>query len=349
MRVVLLLSLASIAAAYQYIEGEVTWNIDRLDETKPVWPNWNKDLADYDPFDTGAGTVVYIVGTGIHNVHNNFGPGLIRQSVTYDFDPDNVPQGQDTDGRGTMLSGVVGGSYTGAAAGVELSTVRVTADPSYQNLNGTYLIEGMQAIVDDYINRKTLNPTNYLRGVALGGMWFDVATLDPALLDVVENLVDEMVANDLVVVVNVGMGNQTNCTNFTPGRMYETEGIIAVGGVDRLDYKSPLSNYGECAELWAPMEDIWSSSIDFNDTARVDYYATSEPDISYASAHVAGVTAIVRGHCPDAPNNVIAAIVRNMAIENGGTALMPGTDEELGPVVRVPTTKEVDYIPACSL
>ncbi|XP_006812441.1 alkaline serine exoprotease A-like [Saccoglossus kowalevskii] len=341
MRLVILITLATVATAYEFVEGEVTWNLDRIDQSKAVWPKWNPEVAEYDPIGTGTGSVVYILSTGIQGTHNNFGPGIVRQTVIYDFDPNNVPSGSDTDGRGTALTGVIGGLYTGVATDIEIATVRVSADPASANI--TYVLEGMQAVLDDYVMRKTANPTNYQRGVAIGSVSLDVS-VDPAGAAALEDLVAQMVAEDLVIIGSVGESFQADCMNLTPARLYADNSIIIAGGIDGLDYKDPVSNAGECAEVWGPMQEIWSSAIDPNDNSRVDYYALTDHRLIFATAHVAGVAAVIRSYCPNTPSNLVGTMVIEYALANGGTALMPGTEEELGPVIRIATSKET---PVC--
>ncbi|XP_006815955.1 alkaline serine exoprotease A-like [Saccoglossus kowalevskii] len=338
MRLVILITLATVATAYGFVEDQtVTWNLDRIDQAKAAWPNWNSQNANYDPISTGAGSVVYILSTGIQGSHNNFGPGTIRQNIIYDFDSNNMPQGADTHGRGTALAGVVGGSYTGVAIDIEIAIVRIAADPTSANI--THVLQGMQAILDDYKFRKQYNPTNYLRGVALGSVSLDVRT-NPADADDIENLMLQLVAEDLVVIGGVGDDDKVDCLDLTPARLYTDNSIIIAGGTNMLDYKDNASNVGECAEVWGPMEEILSSAIYPNDTDRVDYYTFADHTLAFGLAHVAGVAAIIRGRCPDTPNYLVGPMVIEYALENGGTALMPDTDGELGPIIRVASKGE---------
>ena len=113
-------------------QSNAPWNLDRVDQRDLPWNN------SYDYAGTGAGVHVYIIDTGIRTTHVDFGG---RASVAYD----NVGDGQngnDCNGHGTHVAGIVGGTTWGVAKQVLLHAVRVLP------CSGSGLLSSVMAGVD---------------------------------------------------------------------------------------------------------------------------------------------------------------------------------------------------------
>ena len=96
-------------------QDNAPWNLDRVDQRNLPWD------SRYEYTSTGTGVHVYIIDTGIRTTHTDFGG---RASVAYD----NVGDGQngnDCNGHGTHVAGIVGGTNWGVAKQALLHAVRV--------------------------------------------------------------------------------------------------------------------------------------------------------------------------------------------------------------------------------
>ena len=91
------------------------WNLDRIDQRALPWNSI------YNYAGSGAGVHVYILDTGIRTTHQEFGG---RASVGYDAIGDGQ-NGNDCNGHGTHVAGIVGGSTWGVAKQAYLHAVRV--------------------------------------------------------------------------------------------------------------------------------------------------------------------------------------------------------------------------------
>jgi subtilisin family serine protease len=81
------------------------WHLDRIDQRALPWD------TTYNYSSSGAGVHVYILDTGIRVTHQEFGG---RASVANDFVGDGQ-NGNDCNGHGTHVAGLVGGSTWGVA------------------------------------------------------------------------------------------------------------------------------------------------------------------------------------------------------------------------------------------
>src|SRR5690348_15490554 len=102
--------------------GVPAWGLDRIDQHDlPLSTTYN-----YSNANTGAGVNVYVVDSGIKTTHTEFHKPTGGWRVVNDVDFVNDGQiGNDCNGHGTFIAGVIGGNTLGVARGATLHNVRV--------------------------------------------------------------------------------------------------------------------------------------------------------------------------------------------------------------------------------
>ncbi|GAA1275465.1 S8 family peptidase [Saccharothrix xinjiangensis] len=253
-----------------------SWGLDRIDQRSLPLD------AEYHHANTAADVRAYVFGTGIRYTHQEFDgaavPGL-------DAIGGVTPPGNDCNGHGTHMAGIVGGRTTGVAKDVTLVSVRVLDCQG----SGSYsrIIQGI-----DWVTRDAA--AGGRRAVALmtpGG---------PKHQAFNDAITASIRANVHYSVVS-GSSNTDAC-GFSPG---STPLATTVGATDSNDNKAGFSNQGGCIDVWAPGVNI-TSAWGTSDTA----YSTISG--SAASAHAAGAAALWRHRFPgDSAVQVASALTAN--------------------------------------
>jgi len=210
----------------------------------------------------GTGVKVAILDTGIDLDH----PDLkVAGHVSF---VNGIASGDDTDGHGTMMAGVIaaldnGIGVTGVAPEVELYAVKVMQGGSFQ---WSDVMKGI-----DWC---------WKNGIQVVNMSFGDANEPPPP---VYNCIRRAYERGLVLVA--GAGNQGNLgladSIVYPARCYE---VIAVGGTDATGTRVADSSTGPALEMAAPGANIYTTTI-----GSYGYGGGT----SLASAHVAGVAALL--------------------------------------------------------
>ncbi|MBW4721230.1 S8 family peptidase [Saccharothrix obliqua] len=262
-------------------QNNPTWGLDRIDQKnlpldkKYTYPN------------TAPNVTAYVVDTGIHKAHNDFGG---RAVDGYDF-IDNDSVAQDCNGHGTHVAGTIGSNTYGVAKGVKLVGVRV--------LNCQGQGEWSQVIAGiDWVAKNAVKPA--VANMSLGG------GADSS----VDNAVKRAVASGVTFAVAAGNDNKDAC-GTSPARTPEA---ITVNATDSGDTRSTFSNYGSCTDIFAPGTNITST---WNNGG-----ANTISGTSMATPHVAGVAALYLSGKPSAsPAEVGKALVDNTS---NGVVRNPG-------------------------
>ncbi|KAB8338747.1 hypothetical protein FH972_021692 [Carpinus fangiana] len=226
----------------------------------------------------GLYTTIYVVDTGIHINHADFG-GRAYKGANYA--PDNVLAGhpprsdEDYNGHGTSVAGLAAGFRYGAAKRALVVDVRIFND----NGSTSYAdeIAGIDWAVNDASRRNTIRSS--VMNLSFGG--FDVGTAD-ALSSAVRSAVNSG------LFTTVASGNdRINAAYFTPANVAEA---CTIGGTDANDNEYYYSNYGNLVDLWAPGSNITAPAAT-SDFAVKQVYGTS-----FAAPLVAGVAAIFKSY-----------------------------------------------------
>ncbi|MEV7167256.1 S8 family serine peptidase [Streptomyces microflavus] len=245
--------------------------------TQPNPPSWGLDRADqrnlpvdrsYTYATDASNVTAYVVDSGIRLSHQDFGG---RAVSGYDF-IDNDSDASDCFGHGTHVAGTVGGSSHGIAKGVKLVSVRVL---NCQGTSGSSWAPVLAGI--DWVTRNAKKPA--VANMSIGG----------GKTQSVNDALTASISSGLTWVVAAGNNNADSCS-YSPA---STPSAITVGATKSNDARATGwnngqgSNYGSCLDIFAPGDNIVSTSATGDNASR------SDSGTSMASPHVAGAAALL--------------------------------------------------------
>ncbi|HEU4884960.1 MAG TPA: S8 family peptidase, partial [Longimicrobium sp.] len=225
------------------------WNLDRIDQR-----NLPLNGTDTPTGSPGTGVHAYVIDTGILTSHTQFGG---RANSVYDALGGN---GQDCNGHGTHVAGIIGAATWGVANQVRLHGLRVL------NCTGSGTTSAIIAAID-WVRVNRVNPA--VANLSLGGGFS--STLNTA--------VNNLANSGVFVSVGAGGENGSAC-NVSPA---SAASAMTVAASTSTDAKASYTNYGSCVDIYAPGSSItstWYTSTSATNTLS---------GTSMAAPHAAGV------------------------------------------------------------
>ncbi|MEU7935696.1 fibronectin type III domain-containing protein [Micromonospora echinofusca] len=217
-------------------QGGAPWHLDRIDQR-----DTNLDGLFRYP-NTGEGVTAYVVDSGIGPGHPQFSGRVGVGFNGIDLSTDTT----DCFGHGTEVSGVLAGSTSGVAKGVNIVPVKVFGCTG--KARNDSVVTGIE-----WVARNAEKP-------AVVNLSFGVSGRDKAR---VKRSVESLIRQKLTVVTSAGNTNSNACLQAPK----DVPGVIVVGGTARggapgypdvrLDEGAGRgSNYGSCVDIWAPGANI---------------------------------------------------------------------------------------------
>ena len=240
-----------------------TWGLDRIDDRAGL-------DGLYEWTTSGAGVTAYVIDTGLHTGHADFGG---RASVGYDA---LGGSGQDCNGHGTHVAGTIGGDRWGVAKDVALVGVRVLGCGGLGFVS--WIVGGI-----DWVTANHRKPA--VANMSLGG----------GASSALDQAVRGSIAAGVSYALAAGNGGADACAT-SPARVVEA---MTVGATGRTDARASFSNWGSCLDWFAPGVDITSAWIG---SATV---TNTISGTSMASPHTAGVAALYLQAHPSAPPGAV--------------------------------------------
>jgi len=240
-------------------QAGATWGLDRIDQhALPL-------STTYSYTNTGLGVTAYIIDTGIHVTHVDFGGRAVSG-----FDAVDGGAADDCHGHGTHVSGTVGGAVYGVAKQVSLVAVRVL-DCSGSGSNAG-VIAGVDWVTGDHAPGAPA-----VANMSLGG------SPSTALDDAVRNSIADGVSYAIAAGNGNAFGLAKNACKTSPARVAEA---MTISAVDKTDKRPVWANIGSCVDWFAPGVDVTSDWLT-SDTATNTISGTS-----MATPHTTGVAAL---------------------------------------------------------
>jgi len=288
-----------------YVAADAMLTIEGAQNSQQVGSPWGLDRIDqhvlplnsrYTYINTGTGVNAYIIDTGIYTANQDFGG---RARNVYDVIGDGQ-NGNDCNGHGTHVAGIVGGSKFGVAKGTRLLGVRVFDCDG----RGSYsdVIAGIDWVAAHGVKPAVVN-------LSLSGWEFD--PLDTA--------VNKLITKGFIVVVAAGNSSDDACY-YSPAKV---PNAITVAATNASDAQADYSNYGSCVDLYAPGSDILSDSI--GSISAVETLSGT----SMAAPHVTGVVALYLQKYPKATLKTVRAALISVASNKVLTDVTGGTPNKL--------------------
>ena len=222
--------------------------------------------------DTGQGTRIYIVDTGIYLEHPDFEGRAMAGMVSDGVGEDKAV---DLSGHGTHVAGTAGGARYGIARDSTLVSCKVFNATG--SASDAMIIQALEWAINDVTQQR--NEGKAARGVinmSLGGLGGSFS---------METVIHEAIELGIPVIVSAGNSDDDTCL-YSPAR---TSDAITVGATDEWERLASFSNYGPCTDILAP--GVWIAGPHRNGTFGDEFPFVLMSGTSMSAPHVSGIVA----------------------------------------------------------
>lgn len=277
-----------------------SWGLDRIDAAATPLDN------SYSYVNTGAGTITYVIDTGVYSSHSDLS-GRVISGYSAVADGNGS---EDCNGHGTHVAGTIAGRTYGVAKSATVVAVRVLdcAGSGY----ASSVVAGINWVVASHP----------------GGPGVINMSLGGGANSAIDSAVNSASAAGLIVAVAAGNSAADACS-FSPAR---AASALTIGATDRTDAKAGYSNDGSCVDMWAPGSSITSAWIGGSGATN------TISGTSMATPHVAGLAARLFQANPGISASGVKDILTASSNNNGATFPIVSLVEEDVPVDSTTTT-----------
>ncbi len=246
---------------------------------------WTELFASYIRSSAGEDVNVYVIDSGVRIQHSDF-EGRATHIWSDYADPD------DCNGHGTHVAGTVGGMRYGVAKKARIFGLKAL------DCNGVGTTSAVAAAISAAANHAQGHSKTSIINLSLGG------GISLALDAQINSL-----PSNVLAVVAAGNDNADACFS-SPAR---AAGAFTVMATDSNDRMASFSNFGECAQIFAPGVSI-SSAYPCSDAAcsperrQCNDCTAVLSGTSMAAPHVAGTAAILVSESPSMTKDDVCRI-----------------------------------------
>jgi subtilisin family serine protease len=222
---------------------------------------------------TGAGVTAYVIDSGINTSDAGFGGRAYG----------------DTDclGHGTHVAGIIGSSEFGIAPSVKLVSIKVTGNCG-GGVSSSDLVAGINKVLSMH---KAGTPGVVNISITIGKD------------KLVDSAIDRLYSAGILPVVAASNADNDACL-FSPSGAARA---FTVGGINKNDYRTNTSSWGNCVDIFAPGGLIVSESLSDPNGSR------TMTGTSMATPHVTGVAALYLEKYPNAKPAEVEGALRSGA------------------------------------
>lgn len=263
------------------LQKKATWGLSRVSSHETRTNRYTY------PGSAGKGVYAYVIDSGVRLDHVEFS-GRICEKKFDGYPSKNKPEGEDGNGHGTHVAGTIAGTTWGIAKDANICVAKVlSAEGSGSN---SVVIAGVQWACAEEEGRESIK--DRVANMSLGG------GRSRALDQAVKACVDK----GMPFIVAAGNERDDACMH-SPAAEFTA---ITVMATDRNDDFAVFSNFGTCANIFAPGQDITSAWIDGPESTN------TISGTSMASPHVCGVAALIKGNHRDlSPEQILDRMLQS--------------------------------------